>query len=135
MIPEDSSSKDQPLNELIEKTDGMMKVLRIHRNHTDMYILPNSNTIIKAEDMLVVEDTPENLKSYETILEAVLYSSLGAVDEEHPLMAEDQQIAEVIISQGSKLNNTTLSQSRFLRRHNLVALALHRSGKKRLKQF
>ncbi len=130
MISEESASKDQPLNELILKTDGMMKVLRIHRNSNDMYVLPNSTTIIKAEDMLVVEDTPENLKSYETILDAVLYSSLGAVDEEHPLLAEEQQIAEVIISQGSKLNNTTLSQSRFLKRHNLIALALHRSGKK-----
>jgi len=130
MISEDSSSKEKPLSELIEKTDGMMKVLRIYRNNTDMYILPNSKTIIKAEDMLVVEDTPENLKSYETILEAVLYSSLGAVDEEHPLMAEEQQIAEVIISQGSKLNKTTLSQTRFLQTHNLIALALHRSGQK-----
>ncbi|KAB7884748.1 SLC13 family permease [Poseidonibacter ostreae] len=130
MITEESASKDQALNELILKTDGMMKVLRIHRNSNDMYVLPNSKTIIKAEDMLVVEDTPENLKSYEKILDAVLYSSLGAVDEEHPLLEEEQQIAEVIISQGSKLNNTTLSQSRFLQRHNLIALALHRSGKK-----
>ncbi|MBU3013166.1 SLC13 family permease [Poseidonibacter lekithochrous] len=130
MITEESASKDQPLDELILKTDGMMKVLRIHRNSNDMYVLPNSKTIIKAEDMLVVEDTPENLKSYEKILDAVLYSSLGAVDDDHPLLAEEQQIAEVIISQGSKLNNTTLSQSRFLQRHNLIALALHRSGKK-----
>lgn len=130
MITEESASKDQALNELILKTDGMMKVLRIHRNSNDMYVLPNSKTIIKAEDMLVVEDTPENLKSYEKILDAVLYSSLGAVDEEHPLLEEEQQIAEVIISQGSKLNNTTLSQSRFLQKHNLIALALHRSGKK-----
>jgi di/tricarboxylate transporter len=130
MIAEESASKDQALNELIAKTDGMMKVLRIHRNSNDMYVLPNSSTIIKAEDMLVVEDTPENLKSYEKILDAVLYSSLGAVDDEHPLLAEEQQIAEVIISQGSRLNNTTLSQSRFLQRNNLIALALHRSGKK-----
>uniref|UniRef100_UPI0040477864 SLC13 family permease n=1 Tax=Aliarcobacter sp. TaxID=2321116 RepID=UPI0040477864 len=130
MIPKDSISENQPLDELIAKTDGMMTVLRIHRNSTDMYVLPNLKNIVKAEDMLVVEDTPENLKSYETILGAVLYTSLGAVDEEHPLMAEEQQIAEVIISQGSRLNNTTLSQTRFLQRHNLVALALHRSGKK-----
>uniref|UniRef100_UPI004048D7F4 SLC13 family permease n=1 Tax=Aliarcobacter sp. TaxID=2321116 RepID=UPI004048D7F4 len=130
MIPKDSISENQPLDELIAKTDGMMNVLRIHRNSTDMYVLPNLKNIVKAEDMLVVEDTPENLKSYETILGAVLYTSLGAVDEEHPLMAEEQQIAEVIISQGSRLNNTTLSQTRFLQRHNLVALALHRSGKK-----
>jgi di/tricarboxylate transporter len=130
MIPADSISEDKTLDELIAKTDGMMNVLRIHRNSTDMYVLPNSKTVIKAEDMLVVDDTPENLKNYETILGAVLYTNLGAVDEEHPLLAEEQQIAEVIISQDSKLNNTTLSQTRFLQRHNLVALALHRSGKK-----
>lgn len=130
MIPEDSISENKTLDELIAKTDGMMSVLRIHRNSTDMYILPNSKTVIKAEDMLVVDDTPENLKSYETILGAVLYTNLGAVDEDHPLLAEEQQIAEVIISQDSKLNNTTLSQTRFLQRHSLVALALHRSGKK-----
>lgn len=130
MIPVDSVSEDQPLEQLIDKTDGMMRVLRIHRNSSDIYLLPNSQTIIKAEDMLVVEDTPENLKSFETILGAVLYTSLGAVDEEHPLMEKEQQIAEVIISQGSRLNNTSLSQTRFLERHNLVALALHRPGKK-----
>lgn len=130
MIPADSVSEDQPLEQLIAKTDGMMRVLRIHRNSSDIYLLPNSKTIIKADDMLVVEDTPENLKSFETILGAVLYTSLGAVDEAHPLMEKEQQIAEVIISQGSRLNNTTLSQTRFLERHNLVALALHRPGKK-----
>lgn len=130
MIPEGSSSENQPLDELIAKTNGMMNVLRIHRNNTDLYVLPNSKAVIQAEDMLVVEDTPENLKNFEVLLEAVLYTSLGAVDEEHPLMADEQQIAEIIVSQGSRLNNTTLSQTRFLQRHNLVALALHRSGKK-----
>lgn len=130
MIPEGSSSENQPLDELISKTNGMMNVLRIHRNNTDLYVLPNSKAVIQAEDMLVVEDTPENLKNFEVLLEAVLYTSLGAVDEEHPLMADEQQIAEIIVSQSSRLNNTTLSQTRFLQRHNLVALALHRSGKK-----
>ncbi|MFA9373578.1 MAG: SLC13 family permease [Poseidonibacter sp.] len=130
LISEESASKEMPLDELVKKTDGMMNVLRVHRNSTDMYILPNSKAIIQANDMLVVEDTPENLKSYETILDAVLYSSLGAVDDEHPLMEDEQQIAEVIVSQGSRLNNTTLSQTRFLQKNDLIALALHRSGKK-----
>lgn len=129
-ISEESASKDMPLDELVAKTEGMMKVLRIHRNSTDMYVLPNSKAIVRAGDMIVVEDSPENLKSYETILDAVLYSSLGAVDEEHPLMDDEQQIAEIIVSQGSRLNNTTLSQTRFLKKHNLIALAIHRSGKK-----
>jgi hypothetical protein len=41
-----------------------MSVLRIHLNSSDIYLLPNSKTIIKADHMLVVEDTPENLKSF-----------------------------------------------------------------------
>lgn len=130
MIPEDSLYVGKYLEELIAKTDSMMKVSRIHRQNSDEYVIPYTGMILKAKDMLVVEDTPDNLKSFESILGAVLYSPLGPVDENHPLMAEDQVIAEVIISQGSKLYNTTLSRTRFLQRHNLITLALHRSGKK-----
>lgn len=130
MIPQDSPSVGEFLGELIKKTDNQMKVSRVYRKSSDEYVLPNTGIKINAEDMLVVEDTPENLKSYETILGAVLYSPLGPVNEEHPLMAQDQQIAEVIIAQGSKLNNTTLSRTRFLQRNNLITLALHRSGLK-----
>ncbi|MDD2789234.1 MAG: SLC13 family permease [Sulfurimonas sp.] len=129
MIIKDSASENLTIEELIKKTDGMMKISRLYRSSSDIYIFPTANIKVKAEDMLVVEDTPENLKSYETILAAVLYTNLGAVDNEHPLKADDQQIAEVIISQGSKLNNTTLSRTRFLERRNLLCLALHKSGR------
>ncbi len=129
MIVKDSTSENLTIEELIQKTDGMMKISRLYRSSSDIFIFPTKNIKVKAEDMLVVEDTPENLKSYETILEAALYTNLGAVDNEHPLKADDQQIAEVIISQGSKLNNTTLSRTRFLTRKNLLCLALHRSGR------
>lgn len=128
MIVKDSISENLSIEELIQKTDGVMRILRLYRSSSDMYIFPTKNLKVQAEDMLVVEDTPDNLKSFETILGAVLYTNLGAVDDEHPLKADDQQIAEVIISQGSKLNNTTLSRTRFLQRKNLLALALHKSG-------
>lgn len=129
MIIKDSVAEKLSIEELIKKTDGMMKISRLYRSSSDIYIFPTKKIKVQAEDMLVVEDTPENLKSYETILGAVLYTNLGAVDDEHPLKAEDQQIAEVIISQGSKLNNTTLSNTRFLERKNLLCLALHKSGR------
>ena len=129
MILKDSASEDLTIEELIKKTDGMMKISRLYRSSSDIYIYPTKNIKVKAEDMLVVEDTPENLKSFETILGAALYTNLGAVDSEHPLKADDQQIAEVIISQGSKLNNTTLSRTRFLESKNLLCLALHKSGR------
>lgn len=130
MIPEGSNSENISLEELIKKTDDMMKVSRVQRQSSDEYIFPYANLRIRPNDMLIVEDTPDNLKSFEKILGAVLYTTIGAVDETHPLMAQDQQIAEVIISQGSKLNNRTLSRTRFLQRHNLITLALHRSGRK-----
>ncbi|MFT5559715.1 MAG: hypothetical protein ACJAYB_002244 [Psychromonas sp.] len=36
------------------------------------------------------------------------------MDEAHPLMEKEWEIAEVIIYQGSRSNNTTLSQTQFL---------------------
>ena len=128
-IVKESVSDGLTIAEIIAKTDGMMKISRLYRSSTDMYIIPTSKLQVKDEDMLLVEDTPENLKKYETILESVLYTNLGEVTLEQPLEAKDEQIAEIIIAQGSKLNNTTLSRTRFLERNNLLCLALHKSGR------
>ena len=130
MILKDSVSEGLTIEEILKKTDSMMKISRLYRSGSDMYIFPTSNLKVQADDMLVVEDTPENLKSYETILGAKLYTTLGAVDKDHPLQADDdQQIAEIIISQGSKLNNTQLQRTRFLERNNLLGLAVHKPGR------
>jgi di/tricarboxylate transporter len=129
LIVKDSVADGLTIEEIIKKTNKMMKISRLYRSSSDMFIFPTEHLKVQDEDMLVVEDTPENLKNYETILGAVLYTNLGAVDTENPLQATDEQIAEIIISQGSKLNNTTLSRTRFLERNNLLCLALHKSGK------
>ena len=128
-IVKDSMADTLTIEEIIKKTDGMMKISRLYRNQNDMFIIPTSTLQVREDDMLVVEDTPENLKKYETILESVLYTNAGAVSSDHPLEAKDEQMAEIIIAQGSKLNNTTLSRTRFLHRHNLLCLALHKSGR------
>ncbi len=129
MILKDSVSDGLKIEEILKKTDNMMKISRLYRSSSDMYIFPTHNLVVRADDMLVVDDTPENLKSFETILGATLYTTLGAVDSEHPLQADEQQIAEIIISQGSKLNNTQLCRTRFLERNNLLGLAVHKSGR------
>ena len=130
MIVKDSISEGMSIEEIQKKTDNLMKISRLYRSSSDMYIFPTKNLIVQAEDMLVVADTPENLKSYETILGAALYTTLGAVDKEHPLQAdEDQQIAEIIISQGSRLSNTQLKKTHFLERNHLLGLAVHKSGR------
>ena len=129
-IIKDSIADGLTIEEIIAKTDSMMQISRLYRNSNDMFIIPTNKLQVKEEDMLVVEDTPENLKNYETILGAVLYTNLGELNSENPLEATDEQIAEIIIAQGSKLNNATLSRTGFLKRNNLLCLALHKSGRK-----
>ena len=62
-------------------------------------------------------------------MKATLYGDDHVVDEEHPLAAENQMLAEVAVVQGSSLDRTNLRFARFLNRHQLVVLALHRAGK------
>lgn len=128
-IPEGSFAEGKPLSDLIERTGGNMHVLRIARGESVLVPLPD--IVICAGDQLHLQDTPAALKEYEHLLEATLYSKDAEVDEEHPLQAEDQQLAEMIIVQGSTLVNRTLSQVNFIERYQLVTIALHKAGARR----
>ena len=59
----------------------------------------------------------------------MLYSGESAVDEDHPLEAGDQQLAEIVVVQGSPLVDRTLNASRFTDRYQLVTIALHQAGR------
>ena len=127
LIPEGSLGEGRALSELVEQAGGELKVSRILRGaHTQLVPLPDA--VIKSGDRLVVNDTSERLKEYESALGAQLWSGDEPVDEEHPLNAEDQQVAEVVVTQGSSLEGSTLGQSRFMERYQLVPLALHCAG-------
>ena len=81
---------------------------------------------LAAGDRLLLSDTAERLKEYEQMLGASLYSGGQPVDDDNPLHADDQQLAEVVVVQGSPLQGTTLSASRFADAYQLLTLALHR---------
>ena len=125
-IPADSFAEGRTLTELRKKTGNAMRVLRIQRGSS--MLLPLPDIVIQAGDQLHLEDTPAQLKEYEQVLGATLYSGEAAVDEDHPLEAKDQQLAEIVIVQGSPLINRTLNQSRFTDRYQLATLALHKAG-------
>jgi di/tricarboxylate transporter len=55
------------------------------------------------------------------------------VDDEHPLKAEDQQIAELVITEEMNLRGRTLSGLRFADRYGVITLAIHRAGRHREK--
>ena len=127
-IKEDSQAADSTLSELIKKTEGKMKVSRIKRSH-DTTLMPIPDTIIKAGDRLHVKDTPDNLREFESVLGATLYSGDSLVDASHPLIAKDQQMAEIVVVRGSSLVGRTLESAHFIDQYNLVAVAVHRAGK------
>jgi len=104
-----------------------MQVLRIRRG--DTYIMPLPDVVLKEGDRLRVRDTPQRLKSFEEVLKARLYSGDQPVDDEHPLRAENQMLAELAVVGGSSLDRTNLRFARFLDRYQLAVLALHRAGR------
>jgi di/tricarboxylate transporter len=117
-------------------TDGAMKVEAVERGQGNM-IVPLPDVTLRAGDRLVLRDTPTRLKEYEKILAGTLYPAGSAerpVDDDHPLQAADQQIAEVVVIQGSPLQGSTLSSYRFADRYGLITLAIHRPGR-RLQRF
>jgi di/tricarboxylate transporter len=127
-VPEHSFADGKTLSDIMKKTDGKMRVLRI-RKSANAFTVPLPDVMISAGDRLTVRDTPQALKEYEQVLGATLYSQDQPVDDDHPLKAEDQQLAEIVVVQGSPLQNTTLDEVRFADSYQLAILAVHRAGR------
>jgi di/tricarboxylate transporter len=126
-IVEDSFAEGKTLSDIIKKTDNMLKVKRIKR--ANVMVMPLPDTVLRAGDRLDVQDTPERLKEYEQVTGAALFSKGMQVSEENPLSEENQQIAELIIVNGSPLVGRTLGEVKFSDYYSVVTLALHRQGK------
>jgi len=136
-ILEGSSSVGKTLAEVFQKVGGGVRINGIRRG-TDSLTMPLPSVVLKVGDQLLIRDTPERLKEIETVLDGTLYQdeSLGKpVDADHPLKAEDQQIAEIAVIQGSYLRGKTVSEIRFADRYGIIILAIHRAGRRLLKGF
>ncbi|NVK22559.1 MAG: SLC13 family permease [Kangiellaceae bacterium] len=127
-IAEDSWAVGKTLAEVINKTEGQMKVSRIQRG-SDATIVPMPDAKIKAGDKLRVMDNPDKLKEYEQVLGAKLFKKGHQVDDDHPLTAENQQLSELVVTPGSPLAGKTLKDVSFINEYGLVAIALHRADK------
>ncbi|MBU2454435.1 MAG: SLC13 family permease, partial [Proteobacteria bacterium] len=129
-ILEGSPVDGQTLAKVRELTDGIMKVTGIERGESK-FMVPLPGVRLKAGDHLVIRDTPDRLKEFEKVLGGTLYpedSENNPVDKEHPLEANNQQIAEIVIVDGSGLQGRTVAGLRFAERYGLIILALHRAG-------
>lgn len=128
LITDDSPYAGKTLAEATRATDGALRVSRIQRSEHH-HLMPLPDVVLQPGDRLMVNDTPQRLKSFEQALRATLHTGSTPVDAEHPLTADDQQLAEIVLVQGSPLENRTLRRVRFIERYQLVVLALHRAGR------
>lgn len=127
-IKEESFADGKTLSEAVAKAGGEMRVVRIGRGE-GLFVTTFPDAKLKAGDRLLITDTPQNLKKYEQELGGTLFSGDVEVDDEHPLTAEDQQISEIVVVDGSPIEGVNLKAARFINRYQLVVLALHRAGR------
>jgi len=129
-VEEGGFAEGKTFSEVREKSGNKLQVLEILRDD-DKVVRPLPDATLRAGDRLAVRDTPDNLKDFEDVLGMSLYRDDDSpIDEDNPLQAEGQQIAEVVVTQGSSLQGAVLSDIRFADRYQLVILALHRPGHK-----
>ena len=106
-----------------------MRVDKIQRSES-LFLAKLPSVTLLPGDRLFVKDSPENLKHFEGLLGATLYNisdSEHPIDEDTPLQAEGQQLAEVVVTRGSQLHLRSLAAARFSASYGLLPLAIHRA--------
>ena len=129
LINEDGFAANKELSEVMNETNGEIRIEKIQRNE-NLVLSPYPSLIILPGDRLFLKDTSENLKHFEETLGATLYSLSDPdhpVDEETPLNDEGQQMAEVVVTRGSPLHYQSLEGVNFGNAYGLMALAIHRA--------
>lgn len=128
-VTEGSFADGKSLSEVLAKTHGQMRVDRIQRSES-LFLAKLPSVKFQPGDRIFVKDTPENLKHFEQLLGATLYNvsdSEHPVNDETPLKAEGQQLAEVVVTRGSPLHMRSLAAARFSSSYGLLPLAIHRA--------
>jgi di/tricarboxylate transporter len=128
-IHDDSIVNQKRLSDAIELTNGALDVKQILRGSENTRLIALPDLLLRSGDRIVVKSTREDLKEFETLLGASLFSGDEPVDEDHPLRDSTQQLAEVVVVPGSTLDGRTLNKARFSDRYQLMVLALYRSNK------
>ena len=128
-VKEGGFADGKSLSEVLAKADGNLRIDKIQR--TDSLFLAKLPSVkLQPGDRLFVKDSPENLKHYEQLLGATLFNISDIehpVDEQTPLKAEGQQLAEVVVTRGSPLHLRSLAAARFTSSYGLLPLAVHRA--------
>ncbi len=127
-VNDDSACCGKTFSECLALTNKAIRVDRIQRGES-LLVAKLPSVRIVAGDRLVVRDTPERLKEYEKQLGATLHDEAGAtgIMNLSVAAAEQEHLAEIVVTRGSLLHKATLAGTRFAQRTGLLPLALHRA--------
>ena len=128
-VKEGGFADGKSLSEVLAKADGNLRIDKIQRTES-LFLAKLPSIVILPGDRLFVKDSPENLKHFEQLLGATLFNISDIehpIDEETPLKAEGQQLAEVVVTRGSPLHLRSLAAAKFSNSYGLLPLALHRA--------
>ena len=122
-----SRARGKVLGRVRRWTGNKMVVQRVQRG-TGFLAAADDLRLLEG-DRLLVSDTSAYLKEYESSLRATLYDA-DRVDklppERHPLLSQDQQLVEVVVTEESPLHHRTLRETRFVERFGVMILAMYR---------
>ncbi len=128
-VKEGGFADGRSLSEVLAKADGNLRIEKIQRTES-LFLAKLPSVKLLPGDRLFVKDSPDNLKHYENLLGATLFNISDVehpIDEETPLTAEGQQLAEVVVTRGSPLHLRSLAAASFSASYGLLPLALHRA--------
>ncbi len=127
-VNDDSLCCGMKFAECLALTDNRMRVDRIQRGK-GLVVTKLPSVILQAGDQLVVRDTPERLKEFEQQIGATLHDEFGAtgVLRLADALADQEHLAEIVVTRGAMLHRATLTSTRFAQRTGLLPLALHRA--------
>jgi di/tricarboxylate transporter len=142
-VDENSKIAGKSLQEARKLAGGNLRLLDVQRG--DGVLLARLPTLVfKPGDRLFVRDTPERLKEIEGILGTPLHdqetdadeaeakkageAKAGAEGEKNPESDEDakQRLVEVVVTNDSPLNGSSVRRERFADEYGLFVLAIHR---------
>jgi di/tricarboxylate transporter len=120
-----STVSGSTLADALLRTGNALRVEFVQRG-PGVFINPLPDVVLRPGDRITTSDTQANLREFARLLGGTLFSGDHAVDAEHPLSAEGQQVAEVVITPASALIGQQIGQARLHSQHGLRLLAFNR---------
>lgn len=126
----DGPADGKTIAEMLAMARGPVRLKEIERGE-GVFVARLPTLRLKAGDKLHVRETPSRLRDLETLLGASLHAGQdksSAIGRKAAKRAEEQQIAEIVVTPNSPLHGRKIEGNPFFEQNNLVPLALHRKG-------